>query len=416
MAARTINDLTTSFTGSSLAAADLLAAWQAAGVTTGKIRADALLQSLLSLSAVGTTFPVISPAQITSNQNNYSPGIGPFQRWNSDAARTVTGVVAGAAGEFRLVYNIGTAPITLATESGSSTAANRMTCVGAVNLVFGAGECVQMVYSGDTSRWLISKVRSDSGEGTFIVRQPGGTVGTAELELSDDGTQSILQRGSSAQNRLILNTTVAFAGSDNTVYLGLNSTQQLVTRNGLGIQNTGANGAGFVAVAAGVIAPATTVANAAANTAGGFFQNTGGEASLASAFTRSDTTLTATNLSLIVTAGRSYRIEGCLSVANSTATEGMKFDFGGGTCTATTFFLGATAMGSVTPGTVTSNSLTGVLNYSVITGTDLIAISGFLKVNAGGSLVLRAAENSTAIGTMTLGAGSWVALYDTVQL
>jgi hypothetical protein len=74
----------------------------------------------------------------------------------------------------------------------------------------------------------------------------------------------------------------------------------------------------------------------------------------------------------------------------------------------------ANAIGSVTPGTVASTSLAGVINYTVITGTDYVVLTGFLKVNAAGTLILRAAENSTALGTLTIGAGSWLALRDTV--
>jgi hypothetical protein len=72
--------------------------------------------------------------------------------------------------------------------------------------------------------------------------------------------------------------------------------------------------------------------------------------------------------------------------------------------------------GTVVAGTVVSTTLAGVINYTTITGIDYIVLTGFLKVNAGGTLILRAAENTTSTGTLTVAAGSWVALNDTVAL
>ncbi len=155
-------------------------------------------------------------------------------------------------------------------------------------------------------------------------------------------------------------------------------------------------------------------AKLADDSAGAWFQNTAGEGALASAFTRSDATLTATNLSYNVVAGRSYRITGLLQVSNTVAAEGIQFDFNGGDATATTFFVSTSAVGSVVAGTVVGSTLGTAITYTTTTGTDYIRIDGYLKVNAGGTLILRAAEAATATGTATVGAGSWIALSDTV--
>lgn len=148
----------------------------------------------------------------------------------------------------------------------------------------------------------------------------------------------------------------------------------------------------------------------------GYHQNTLLESSLTAAFTDATGVLTSTALSVgPLLAGRSYRIEGILPVSNTATTEGVQFNFAGGTATATTFFVAAQAVGSVTAGTLASTTLAGVLNYTVITGTDYIYIRGFIKVNAAGTLILKAAENTQAIGTLTIGIGAWLACYDTVQ-
>jgi hypothetical protein len=141
-----------------------------------------------------------------------------------------------------------------------------------------------------------------------------------------------------------------------------------------------------------------------------------GYAALAAPFTRALATLAVTNLSIPVIAGRSYQISGVLQVSNSTATEGSQFDFAGGSCSATTFFMAFNNVGAVVAGTVTSTTLAGVLNYTTNTGTDYIMLAGYLKANLGGTFILRAAENTTAVGTLTIGAGSWLALTDTPTL
>jgi hypothetical protein len=149
---------------------------------------------------------------------------------------------------------------------------------------------------------------------------------------------------------------------------------------------------------------------------GGWMQQTSGDAALNAGFTKANASLAATNLSFTVLAGRSYRITGCLQVSNTTAAEGVQIDFAGGSATATTFFMNSTAAGSVVVGTVVSTSLAGVINYTTITGTDYLNLNGYLLVNAAGTFIMRAAENTTATGTLTVGVGSWLELNDTVRV
>lgn len=148
---------------------------------------------------------------------------------------------------------------------------------------------------------------------------------------------------------------------------------------------------------------------------GNYLTNSGGEAALAMAFTDALGTLLATNLSVPVEAGASYRIDGYLIVSNSTAADGAQFDFNGGSATATTFDAALSAVGSVVAGTVVSAALNTKLSFTTTTGTDRIIVHGYLKVNAGGTLILQAATNTTVSGTMTLAAGSWIALWPTVN-
>lgn len=249
----------------------------------------------------------------------------------------------------------------------------------------------------------------------LIVRQIGGVVGTDEVSLAySSSSGALLTSGFTAIYFRSGAARFWFSDQTNATYYATISPTQICTSlagafcwANVGVANPDT---GLVRVAAGVVGPSD--GGATANT---WFQNTGGEACLAAVFTNATATLAPTALaSLPLTGGRSYRIEGLLQVSNTVAAEGVQFNFNGGTATATTFFVAAQAVGSVTAGTLASTTLAGVLNYTVVTGTDYILISGFIKVNAGGTVILQAAENSHATGTLTLGAGSWLAFYDTV--
>lgn len=100
--------------------------------------------------------PALTPAQIASDQNNYAPGIGWFQRWSSDASRTITGLVAGAAdGQICEIWNVGSQNIVLANESASSIAANRWTTSTGADLTLAANKCAKARYDTTSARWRV---------------------------------------------------------------------------------------------------------------------------------------------------------------------------------------------------------------------------------------------------------------------
>ena len=70
----------------------------------------------------------ISPAQITSDQDDYAPtGVLDRKRaaLNTDASRNITGLAGGPDGRTVFIHNVGSFSIILKDESASSTAANR---------------------------------------------------------------------------------------------------------------------------------------------------------------------------------------------------------------------------------------------------------------------------------------------------
>jgi len=108
------------------------------------------LPSWLTLSGV------VSPSQITGNQNNYSPtGLANAStlRLTTDASRTLTGLAGGAKGRVMIVENVAANPIVLANQSASSTAANRF-LLGA-DVAIPADRSVVLRYDATTSRWRL---------------------------------------------------------------------------------------------------------------------------------------------------------------------------------------------------------------------------------------------------------------------
>ena len=105
-------------------------------------------------SGAGTFSSVaLTPSQITANQDNYTPGVGLFQRWSSDASRNVTGLAAGQAGQIAYIWNVGSFDIVLVHESASSTAANRFTNSGGADITLAANRCAFAQYDATSSRW-----------------------------------------------------------------------------------------------------------------------------------------------------------------------------------------------------------------------------------------------------------------------
>lgn len=98
-----------------------------------------------------------TPAQITADQNNYSPGSGVHQRWSSDASRSVTGMVPpDGNGEGREIWNVGAQDIVLVNESASSTAANRWHTATGADLTLAANKCALARYDGTSQRWRVT--------------------------------------------------------------------------------------------------------------------------------------------------------------------------------------------------------------------------------------------------------------------
>lgn len=111
---------------------------------------------------------VLTPAQITSNQNNYSPAGfttgATIIRLSTDASRTVTGLAAVADGGVKILQNVGSFDLVLSDADAGSTAANRFS-FGA-NRTLKAGRSVLLIYDGTASRWrdLVAPSKASSAD------------------------------------------------------------------------------------------------------------------------------------------------------------------------------------------------------------------------------------------------------------
>lgn len=108
--------------------------------------------------------PVLRPAQVTADQNDYSPGtLGQVKTTvfsNTDASRNFTGILAtGAVDGTELVWiNNGAQNEVLQNENAGSAAGNRLICPGAADLTLAATEAVMVVRDATATRWRVFRL------------------------------------------------------------------------------------------------------------------------------------------------------------------------------------------------------------------------------------------------------------------
>lgn len=137
-----------------------------------------------------------------------------------------------------------------------------------------------------------------------------------------------------------------------------------------------------------------------------------GQAYLTNDQTNATATLASTTLSITLKAGRKYAFKCILYVSDDTAAEGVKIDFGGGTATATTFRAHVTGFDTALTINTQVTSLTGAASAGTFTGSGMIEVHGSITVNAGGTFIPRFSQNTHAVGTLTLFAGSHLLAWD----
>lgn len=137
-----------------------------------------------------------------------------------------------------------------------------------------------------------------------------------------------------------------------------------------------------------------------------------GESYLAADATNATATLASSGLSCTVKAGRKYGFTCMLFVSDSTAAEGVKIDFGGGSAAATNFR--AQAVGYDTALQISSQltSLTAPASAGTFTGAGAVEIEGSFEPSSDGTFRPRFAQNTHVVGTLTLFRGSRLLMWD----
>lgn len=126
---------------------------------------------------------ILTPSQITSNQNDYNPtgwtnGGAPngasILRINTDASRNITSMAGGTAGRLAIITNTGSNNIVLTDDDGATgTAANRFD--NNISLTLAANTSVMAYYDGTSSRWRILSMQSSANVTTSGTYTPSPT-------------------------------------------------------------------------------------------------------------------------------------------------------------------------------------------------------------------------------------------------
>lgn len=136
---------------------------------------------------------VISPAQITANQNDYAPtglGTASILKLSSDAARSITGLAAGGEGCVVSLINTGSQTINLLDESASSSAANRFTLGG--DVAIGAKQAILLRYDSTASRWYALARPAAASTGQLLSANNLSDLASATTARTNLGVRDVL--------------------------------------------------------------------------------------------------------------------------------------------------------------------------------------------------------------------------------
>ncbi|MFZ5733473.1 MAG: DUF2793 domain-containing protein [Pseudomonadota bacterium] len=123
---------------------------------------------------------VISPAQITSDQNDYAPAgfsSASVLRISTDAVRQITGLAGGGNGRIVHVMNVGAFAAVLKDENTASLAGNRF--APGSDLTLAPGQGAVLLYDGVSSRW-----RPIAGSAAGGVTSLNGATGAVTTGLA----------------------------------------------------------------------------------------------------------------------------------------------------------------------------------------------------------------------------------------
>lgn len=152
---------------------------------------------------------LISPAQITADQNNYQPtgwANAQLVMLSTDSeSRKITSFEATFGGDTKRIFNVGDYTILIPCEHDAGTATNRV--AGKSVYYLSGGDAVDLTYDGNSSRWRLgtktyydpgdlhfygffspgSAVVGDQQDFTFTATGTGAVIGTANASFAIPG-------------------------------------------------------------------------------------------------------------------------------------------------------------------------------------------------------------------------------------
>lgn len=137
-----------------------------------------------------------------------------------------------------------------------------------------------------------------------------------------------------------------------------------------------------------------------------------GYVALNAAYTNATTTFSNTALSVSVVSGRTYSFRVVLFVADSTAADGIKVDFNGGSAAATDFRAHATLFDTALLLSTQVTALATSISQATVTGNGMFECYGTFVPSSSGTFIVRAAQNAHTAGTLTIQRGSHLQIKD----
>lgn len=141
-------------------------------------------------------------------------------------------------------------------------------------------------------------------------------------------------------------------------------------------------------------------------------KNFQGEVGLNADYANATASFTSTALSVTVVSGQTYRVQAVIFASDSTAADGAKLDFNGGSATATNFrmhcILQDTTVTIVNSAQVTA--LATAFSAATLTGVSEWVCNGTFVPSSNGTFIVRGSQNAHTTGTLTFSRGSWLSV------
>lgn len=283
----------------------------------------------------------------------------------------------------------------------------------------GTGDVVGPASSVDSE---IVAFNSTTGK---LVKASGIKMNSGFIVHSDDGTGGIFNSLSGQIAGWLINgnsngyVSAYAAGSSGIVTISKRATNDF----NLGLQATtgiywvsSGNGADNSANAdAGLdrLAPGVVVTTDGTESGLGWSYQDGKKALNADFTSTSATPANLTGLTVTLRTGRKYTFRMALRFSDSTAADGARFDFDGGTATATDFGVNCQVYDTALLLSQDTTALATDIAPTTTTGASSIKCDGSVTVNAAGTFIVRAGQEAASGGTLTVETGSYLHVTDT---